>query len=125
MHKYLHLSSVFGLFWNIQAPTNVCVKDIGSWVSMVLQNYQSFIEMTSNMIYNVAFDGGLKFPRFMHTFVANKMQQQKLSLSDFDSHRELKNGYSTIQAITNYENYKKCKLNVLLTLRFVFLEISA
>ena len=63
--------------------------------------------MTSNIIYIVAFDGGLKCPRFMHTFVANKMQQQKLSLSDFDSHRELKNGYSTIQAITNYENYKK------------------
>ena len=37
------------------------IKDIGSWVSMVLQNYQNFIEMTSNMIYIVAFGGGLKF----------------------------------------------------------------
>ena len=32
----------------------------GSWASMVLQNYQHFIELTSNMIYIVAFGGGLK-----------------------------------------------------------------
>ena len=35
----------------IYASRNVYVKDIGSWVSMVLQNYQKFIEMTSNMIH--------------------------------------------------------------------------
>jgi hypothetical protein len=40
------------------------VKDIGSWASMViLQNYQNVTEMTSNMIYIVAFGGGLKYPR--------------------------------------------------------------
>ena len=33
---------------------------------MVLQNYQNFIEMTSNMIYIVAFDVGLKCPRKIH-----------------------------------------------------------
>ena len=37
--------------------------DIGSWASMVLQNYQNFIEMTSNMIYFVALGGGFKCPR--------------------------------------------------------------
>ena len=30
---------------------------------MVLQNYQNFIEMTSNMIYIVALGGGFKCPR--------------------------------------------------------------
>ena len=33
---------------------------------MVLQNYQHFTEMTSNMIYIVAFGGGLKCPRKIH-----------------------------------------------------------
>ena len=42
------------------ALTNVCVKENGS---MVLQNCQNFIEMTSNMIYIVALDVGLKCPR--------------------------------------------------------------
>ena len=37
--------------------------NFGSWASMVLQNYQNFIELTSNMIYIVAFGGGLKCPR--------------------------------------------------------------
>ena len=34
--------------------------------SMVLQNYQFFSEMTSNMIYIVAFGVGLKCPRKIH-----------------------------------------------------------
>ena len=54
---------MFGIFWNIYAPTNVCVKDIGSRASMVLQNYQNFIELTSNMIHIVAHGVGLKCPR--------------------------------------------------------------
>ena len=54
---------VFGLFCDIYAPTNVCVKDIGSWASMVLQNYHNFIEMTSAKIYIV---GGLKCLRKIH-----------------------------------------------------------
>jgi hypothetical protein len=33
---------------------------------MVLQNYQDFIEMTSNMSYIVALDVGLKCPRKIH-----------------------------------------------------------
>ena len=33
---------------------------------MVLQNYQSFTEITSNMIYIVAFGVGLKCPRKIH-----------------------------------------------------------
>ena len=33
---------------------------------MVLQNYQNFTEMTSNMIYIVAFCVGLKCPRKIH-----------------------------------------------------------
>ena len=33
---------------------------------MVHQTYQNFIEMTSNMIYIVAFGGGLKCPRKIH-----------------------------------------------------------
>ena len=33
---------------------------------MVLQNYQNFIEMTSNMIYIVAFGVGVKCPRKIH-----------------------------------------------------------
>ena len=33
---------------------------------MVLQNYQYLIEMTSNMIYIVAFGGGFKCPRKIH-----------------------------------------------------------
>jgi hypothetical protein len=33
---------------------------------MVLQNYQNFIEMTSNMIYIIALGGGFKCPRKIH-----------------------------------------------------------
>ena len=33
---------------------------------MVLQNYQNFIEMTSNMIHIVALGVGLKCPHKMH-----------------------------------------------------------
>ena len=55
-----------GLFLNFYAPTNVCVKDIGSQVSMALQNQQNFAEMTLNMIYIVAFGVGLKCPGKIH-----------------------------------------------------------
>ena len=61
-----NLKWCFWPFWDIYAPTNVCVKDIDSWASMVLQNYQNFTEMTSNMSYNVAFGGGFKCPRKIH-----------------------------------------------------------
>ena len=42
------------------------VKDIGSWASMILLNYQNFIKMTSNKIYIVALGVGLKCPRKIH-----------------------------------------------------------
>ena len=45
----------------------IYVKDIGSWATMVLQNYQNFIAMTSNMIYIVAFGGGFKCPSKIHS----------------------------------------------------------
>ena len=46
----------------IDVSRNVCVKDIVSGAYMVLQNYQNFIEITSNMIYIVAFGVGIKCP---------------------------------------------------------------
>ena len=47
---------------------------------MVLQNYQNFIEMISNMIYIVAFGGGLKCLRKIHlnTQFIHKETCQKL-----------------------------------------------
>ena len=66
MHRCLHLSGVFGLFLNIYAPTNISVKDIGSWACMVLQNYQNFTEITSNMIYIIEVGAGLRYPRKIH-----------------------------------------------------------
>ena len=66
MHKYLHQSGIFGHFYDTYAPTNVCVKGIDSWASMVLQDYQNFIKLTSNMIYIVALGVGLKCPRKIH-----------------------------------------------------------
>ena len=50
----------------IYASRNVCVKDIGPWASMILQNYQNFIEMTWNIIYSAALWGGFKCPRKIH-----------------------------------------------------------
>ena len=45
---------------------NVCIKDIDSRASMVLQNYQKFKVLTSNMIYIVALGVGFKCPRKIH-----------------------------------------------------------
>ena len=39
---------------------------LGILASIVLQNYQNFTEMNSNMIYIVAFGGGLKFLHKIH-----------------------------------------------------------
>ena len=38
-----------------------------SKASLILKNYQSFIEMTSNMIYIVALGGGFICPRKLHS----------------------------------------------------------
>jgi hypothetical protein len=45
---------------------------------MALQNYQNFIEMTSNMIYIVAFGGYLKCPRkiYLNTQCRALVRQQ-------------------------------------------------
>ena len=62
-----YIKVVYLAFWgNIYAPTNVCVKVIDSKASMVLQNYQNFTEMTSNMIHIVAFGVSLKSQRKIH-----------------------------------------------------------
>ena len=58
--RCIYCSGIFGLLWDIYNPTNVCVKDVDSWASMVFRNYQNFIELTSNMIYCVALGIGLK-----------------------------------------------------------------
>ena len=42
----------------IYASRNVCIKDNDLRASMVLQNYQKFIEMTSNMVDIVALGVG-------------------------------------------------------------------
>ena len=46
---------------------------------MVLQNYQNFTEMTSNMIYIVAFVVGLKCPRKVH--LNTQWEGSKMSVS--------------------------------------------
>ena len=46
----------------IYASRNACVKDIDSYASMVLQNYQNYIEIT----YIVALGVGFKCPRKIH-----------------------------------------------------------
>ena len=48
---------------HIYASKNVSVKGIGSWASMVLLNYQNFIEMPSNMNNIFALAVGFKCPR--------------------------------------------------------------
>ena len=51
---------------DIYASRNVCVKDIGSRASLVLQNYQKLKEITSNMIYIVALGVSLKYQLKIH-----------------------------------------------------------
>ena len=76
----------------------VCVKKFCWWASMVLQHYQYFIEMTSNMIYIVAFVGGLKclciihlttqcfpppLPSILYSRVRNKRSPTIINFSTF------------------------------------------
>ena len=65
-HKYAKKGHIYRFNVGIYAPKNVNVLDISSWASMVLQNYQNLIELTSNMIYIVALGIGLKCPRKIH-----------------------------------------------------------
>ena len=65
-HKYPQKGQIHHFNVGIYTSKNVCVRDIGSWVSMVLQNYQKFVEMTSNMIHIVAFGSGLECLRKIH-----------------------------------------------------------
>ena len=62
MQQFHHLN--VGIYGSVKDAKGV--KDIGLWASMVLLNYQNFIEMTSNMIYTVALGVGLKCPRKIH-----------------------------------------------------------
>ena len=66
MHKYSKKCQIHHFNVGIYASRNVCVKDIDSRASMVLQNYQKFIVLTSNMIYIVALGVGFKCPRKIH-----------------------------------------------------------
>ena len=50
----------------VYASKNVCVKDIISKASMVLQYYQNLKEITSNTFHIVAFVVGFKCPRKIH-----------------------------------------------------------
>ena len=70
----------------IYASRNVCVKDIDSRASMVLQNYQKVIVLTSNMIFIVALAVGFKCPRKIHldtqwggAYYSHSMSQPKFS----------------------------------------------
>ena len=65
-HKYPKKCQIHHFNVGIYASRNVCVKVIDSRASMVLQNYQKLIEMTSYMIYIVAICVGLKCPRKIH-----------------------------------------------------------
>ena len=47
----------------IYASRNFRIKDIDSRASMVLQNYQKIIVLTSNMICIVVLGVGFKYPR--------------------------------------------------------------
>ena len=47
----------------------MCVNDIDSEAFMLLQNYQNFIEINSNMIFIVALGVGLKCPQDFQTFL--------------------------------------------------------
>ena len=85
----------------IYAPRKVSVKDIGSQASMVLQKYQSFIEMTSNMINIVALGVGLKCPRKIHLnthcppliVIMNKKAGKKEKKSRVEAKCKQKNGW--------------------------------
>ena len=55
----------FGIFMLPQMSLLKILAQRHLW-SMVLQKYQSFTEMTSNMIHIVALGGGLKCPRKIH-----------------------------------------------------------
>ena len=52
--------------FNIGIHASRNVKDIGLWASMVLLNYQNFIELTSIMIHIVALGVGFKCPCKIH-----------------------------------------------------------
>ena len=44
----------------------IFVSKILTHASMILQNYQNLIKMTSNMIYIITFGGGFKCPHKIH-----------------------------------------------------------
>jgi hypothetical protein len=76
------------------ASKNVCVKDIGSRASMVLQNYPNLIEITSNVIYIVALGVGLKCPHKIHLNTQWGLGTKHLEVDDFSSKFPTKNSYA-------------------------------
>ena len=65
-------------------PLQMSVSKIlahGCLMSMVLQNYHNFIEMTSNMIYIVALGVGLICPRKIHLNTKYKAKGKTLPVS--------------------------------------------
>ena len=65
-HKCPKKGQIYHFDVDIYASKNFCIKDIDSRASMILQNYQKLIEITSNMIYIVALGVGLKCLRKIH-----------------------------------------------------------
>ncbi len=66
MHRYPKKCQIHHFNEGIYASRNVCVKDIDSEASMVLQNYQIILEMTSNMIHIFALGVGFNCLRKIH-----------------------------------------------------------
>jgi hypothetical protein len=76
MHKYLYYTGIFGLLLGYLCSYNsLCQR---YWF-MVLQNYQNFIELTSNMIYIVALGVSLKCPR--EIYLNTQCPQNKTSIT--------------------------------------------
>ena len=96
---WIRLSNLEDLKLYIDTFIDISVPWLGTWLIMCVQNYQHFIEMTSNMTYTVALGVGLKCPRKIHfntqwgalcvemgftwTFLGIKMPQWNWNLSPF------------------------------------------
>ena len=81
---------------------------------MVLQNYQNFIEMTSNMIYIVELGVGLKYPRKIHLNTQCPVEMELMHLK-FCTYcpREYVPTFLLLLCVI--------LLNILLTIKIVFL----
>ena len=62
--RYMNFQMFFGIVMLLKMSMSKILAH--KYASMVFQNYQNFTEMTSSMIYVVAFGVGLKCPHQMH-----------------------------------------------------------